>query len=83
MSEVFSIDIHPRATIGVGILVDHGTGVVIGETAHVGDNVSIMQGVTLGGTGKENGDRHPKIRDNVLLGAHSTILGNIEVGVGA
>ncbi len=83
ISEVFAVDIHPAATIGRGILLDHGTGVVIGETAIVGDRVSILQGVTLGGTGKETGDRHPKIGQGVLIGAHATILGNITVGEGA
>lgn len=80
---VFDVDIHPAARIGKGILLDHATGIVIGETAVVGDNVSIMQGVTLGGTGKSGGDRHPKIRDGVLISVGATILGNIEVGEGA
>ena len=80
ISERFGVDIHPAARIGRGILLDHGTGVVIGETAIVEDDVSMLQGVTLGGTGKELGDRHPKIRRGVLLGAGSTVLGNIEVG---
>ena len=83
ISEVFAVDIHPAARIGRGILLDHGTGVVIGETAVVGDRVSILQGVTLGGTGKETGDRHPKIGEGVLIGAHATILGNTTVGEGA
>eukprot|EP00210_Caulerpa_lentillifera_P006218 g5939.t1 len=83
VSEVFGVDIHPAAKIGTGILIDHGTGVVIGETAVIGNNVSILQNVTLGGTGKEGGDRHPKIHDNVLIGASATILGNIIVGKGA
>ena len=83
ISEVFAVDIHPAARIGRGILLDHGTGVVIGETAVVGDRVSILQGVTLGGTGKETGDRHPKIGEGVLIGAHATILGNITIGEGA
>ncbi len=83
ISEVFAVDIHPAARIGRGILLDHGTGVVIGETAVVGDRVSILQGVTLGGTGKETGDRHPKIGQGVLIGAHACILGNITVGEGA
>jgi serine O-acetyltransferase len=82
-SEVFAVDIHPAAKIGRGVLLDHGTGVVIGETAHVGNNVSILQNVTLGGTGKEHGDRHPKVSDNVLIGASATILGNILIGKGA
>lgn len=83
MSEVFAVDIHPAAKIGRGVLLDHGTGVVIGETAEIGNNVSILQNVTLGGTGKEHGDRHPKISDNVLIGASATILGGIRVGKGA
>eukprot|EP00252_Welwitschia_mirabilis_P020382 TRINITY_DN4996_c0_g1_i1.p1 TRINITY_DN4996_c0_g1~~TRINITY_DN4996_c0_g1_i1.p1 ORF type:complete len:490 (-),score=90.84 TRINITY_DN4996_c0_g1_i1:344-1813(-) len=83
ISEVFAVDIHPAAQIGKGILLDHGTGVVIGETAVVGDRVSMLQGVTLGGTGKEIGDRHPKIGEGVLIGAGATILGNITVGKGA
>ncbi len=83
ISETFGVDIHPAATIGKGILMDHATGIVIGETASVGDNVSIMQSVTLGGTGKEAGDRHPKVRDGVLIAAGAKILGNIEIGVGA
>ncbi|GAB2893808.1 serine O-acetyltransferase [Microbulbifer echini] len=80
VSVVFSLDIHPAAKVGEGILLDHATGIVIGETAVVEDNVSIMQSVTLGGTGKESGDRHPKIRCGVLIGAGSKVLGNIEVG---
>jgi serine O-acetyltransferase len=79
-SVVASMDIHPAAKIGRGIMVDHGHDIVIGETAVVEDNVSIMQGVTLGGTGKESGDRHPKIRHGVLIGAGAKILGNIEIG---
>ncbi len=82
-SEVFAVDIHPAAKIGKGVLLDHGTGVVIGETAVVGNNVSIMQNVTLGGTGKQHGDRHPKISDNVLVGASATILGAITIGKGS
>jgi serine O-acetyltransferase len=82
-SEVFAVDIHPAARLGCGIMLDHGTGIVIGETAVVEDDVSILQGVTLGGTGKECGDRHPKIRRGVLLGAGAKVLGNIEVGEGA
>eukprot|EP00256_Glycine_max_P056453 XP_014623973.1 serine acetyltransferase 2 isoform X2 [Glycine max] len=78
--KVFGVDIHPAAKIGDGILVDHGTGVVIGETVVVGNRVSLMQGVTFGGTGKETGDRHPKISEGVLIGAHATILGNITIG---
>ncbi|CAN1822071.1 Probable serine acetyltransferase 2 [Linum perenne] len=83
ISEVFGVDIHPAAKIGEGILLDHGTGVVIGETAVVGNRVSLMHGVTLGGTGKENGDRHPKVGDGALLGACVTVLGNIKIGEGA
>lgn len=80
VSEVFSMDIHPGAVIGAGVFIDHATGVVVGETTVVGDDVSILQNVTLGGTGKERGDRHPKIRRGVLIGAGAKILGNIEVG---
>ncbi|WP_413664156.1 serine O-acetyltransferase [Microbulbifer sp. EKSA008] len=80
VSVVFSVDIHPAARMGDGILLDHATGIVIGETAVVENNVSIMQSVTLGGTGKESGDRHPKIRHGVLIGAGSKVLGNIEIG---
>jgi serine O-acetyltransferase len=83
ISEVFGADIHPGARIGKGVMFDHGTGLVIGETAVIEDNVSVMQEVTLGGTGKETGDRHPKVRRCVLIGAGAKILGNIEVGVGA
>jgi serine O-acetyltransferase len=79
-SEVFQVDINPAAQLGRGLFFDHATGIVIGETAVLEDDVSILQGVTLGGTGKESGDRHPKIRHGVLIGAHATILGNIEVG---
>jgi serine O-acetyltransferase len=80
ISEVFSVDIHPAAIIGSGVFIDHATGVVIGETAVVGDNVSMLQGVTLGGTGKESGDRHPKIGNCVLLSAGAKVLGNIHIG---
>lgn len=80
MNEAFSTDIHPGARIGRGVMLDHATGVVIGETAVVGDNVSMLHGVTLGGTGKETGDRHPKVGDNVLIGANASILGNIQIG---
>lgn len=83
ISEVFGMDIHPAARIGTGILIDHGTGVVIGETAVVENNVSILHEVTLGGTGKETGDRHHKVRQGVLIGAGARILGNIEIGEGA
>ncbi|MDF7666899.1 serine O-acetyltransferase [Orbaceae bacterium ESL0727] len=80
---VFGVDIHPAAIIGSGVMFDHATGIVIGETAVVENDVSILQSVTLGGTGKENGDRHPKIREGVMIGANATILGNIEIGKGA
>jgi serine O-acetyltransferase len=79
-SRIFAIDINPAARIGVGIMLDHGTAIVIGETATVGDNCSILQGVTLGGTGKETGDRHPKIGNCVMIGAGANVLGNIKVG---
>ena len=82
-AEVFAVDIHPAARLGQGILLDHGTGFVVGETAVIGDDVSILQGVTLGGTGKQCGDRHPKIGRGSLLGAGAKILGAIEVGEGA
>ncbi|WP_085904597.1 serine O-acetyltransferase [Kiloniella majae] len=80
ISEVFGLDIHPAAKIGKGIMIDHGTGVVIGETTVVEDNVSLLQNVTLGGTGKGTGDRHPKIRQGALICAGAKILGNIEIG---
>jgi serine O-acetyltransferase len=80
VSQLFGVDIHPAARVGKGIMLDHGTGIVIGETAVVEDDVSIMQDVTLGGTGKEAGDRHPKIRRGVLLSLGAKILGNIEIG---
>ena len=80
ISCVFAVDIHPAARIGKGIMFDHATGIVIGETAVVEDNVSIMQSVTLGGTGKEHGDRHPKVRSGVLISAGAKVLGNIEIG---
>ncbi|MBL0372964.1 serine O-acetyltransferase [Rhizobium sp. KVB221] len=79
-SSVFQTDINPASRIGRGFFLDHATGLVVGETAVIGDNVSILQGVTLGGTGKEAGDRHPKIRDGVLIGAGAKVLGNIEIG---
>jgi len=79
-SALFGLDIHPGAVIGKSIFIDHGTGVVIGETAVVEDGVSMLHGVTLGGTGKERGDRHPKVRRGVLLGAGAKVLGNIEIG---
>lgn len=80
ISVVFGVDIHPAAQIGKGVMFDHATGIVIGETAVVEDDVSIMQAVTLGGTGKVSGDRHPKVRSGVLIGAGAKILGNIEIG---
>ena len=83
VSVKLAVDIHPAAKIGCGVMIDHATGLVVGETAVVEDCVSIMQSVTLGGTGKVSGDRHPKIRKGVLLGPGATILGNIEIGEGA
>jgi serine O-acetyltransferase len=80
---IYSVDIHPAAVLGKGIMLDHATGIVIGETALVEDDVSIMQEVTLGGTGKECGDRHPKVRRGVLISAGAKILGNIEIGQNA
>jgi serine O-acetyltransferase len=80
MSEAFGADIHPGARIGRGIMIDHAHSIVIGETAVVGDNVSMLHSVTLGGTGKEEEDRHPKIEDGVLIGAGAKVLGNIRVG---
>ena len=80
MSEIFQVDIHPATRIGSGVFIDHGTGIVIGETAVIGDDVSMLQGVTLGGTGAERGDRHPKIGRGVLLGAGAKVLGNIQIG---
>jgi len=82
-SQVFQVDIHPAAQLGTGIFVDHATGVVIGETSVVGDDVSILHSVTLGGNGREQGDRHPKIGRGVLLSAGAKVLGNIKVGEGA
>jgi serine O-acetyltransferase len=80
MSELFQVDIHPAAKLGAGLFFDHGTGIVIGETAVVGDEVSMLHAVTLGGTGAERGDRHPKIGRGVLLGAGAKVLGNIAIG---
>jgi len=80
VSQVFGVDIHPAAQIGSGILFDHATSIVIGETAVIEDHVSILHEVTLGGTGKEKGDRHPKVRHGVLIGAGAKILGNVEIG---
>lgn len=79
-SEMFGVDIHPAAKIGKGLMIDHAHSIVIGETAVVGDNVSMLHSVTLGGTGKEDDDRHPKIGDCVLIGAGAKVLGNIKVG---
>ena len=83
IAEVFSVDIHPAARLGRGIFFDHADGIVIGETAVVGDNVSMLHQVTLGGTGKVSGDRHPKVRRGVLIGAGARVLGNVVVGEGA
>ncbi|MGJ5618850.1 serine O-acetyltransferase [Sulfitobacter sp. MF3-043] len=80
VSEIFGVDIHPAAKVGKGIMIDHAHSIVIGETAVVGDNVSMLHSVTLGGTGKEEEDRHPKIGDGVLIGAGAKVLGNIKVG---
>ncbi len=80
VSEAFGVDIHPAAKIGRGIMIDHAHSIVIGETAVVGDNVSMLHSVTLGGTGKEDDDRHPKIGDGVLIGAGAKVLGNITIG---
>ena len=82
-SEVFGVDIHPACIIGKGIMFDHATGIVIGETSVIEDNVSILQQVTLGGTGNEQGDRHPKIRSGVMVSAGASVLGNIEIAEGA
>lgn len=82
-SEVFGVDIHPAAKIGCGVMFDHATGIVVGETTVIEDNVSILQSVTLGGTGNETGDRHPKIRKGVMVGSGAKILGNIEIGQGS
>lgn len=82
-SEVFGVDIHPACIIGKGIMFDHATGIVIGETTVIEDNVSILQQVTLGGTGNEQGDRHPKIRSGVMVSAGASVLGNIEIAEGA
>jgi serine O-acetyltransferase len=79
-SRMFGVDIHPAARFGKGIMIDHATGFVVGETAVVGDNCSFLHGVTLGGSGKETGDRHPKIGNGVLIGAGAKVLGNIKVG---
>ncbi|WP_037586051.1 serine O-acetyltransferase [Stenoxybacter acetivorans] len=78
-SEVFGVDIHPAARMGYGIMIDHATGVVIGETAVLGNDISMLHGVTLGGSGKETGDRHPKIDNGVMIGANASVLGNIRI----
>jgi serine O-acetyltransferase len=83
ISQVFGVDIHPAARIGKGIFIDHATGLVIGETSVVGDDVSMLHEVTLGGSGNETGDRHPKVSNGVLIGAGAKILGNVRVGEGA
>lgn len=83
VSRKFAVDIHPAAQIGHGILLDHATNFVVGETAVIGNNVSILHGVSLGGNGKERGDRHPKVGDGVMIGAHAQLLGNIRIGKGA
>ena len=83
IADVFAMDIHPAARIGRGVFIDHGTGIVIGETSVVEDDVSMLQSVTLGGTGKVSGDRHPKVRRGVMIGAGAKILGNIEIGEGS
>lgn len=83
MSELFAVDIHPATKIGKGVFFDHATGIVIGETAEIGDDVSILQNVTLGGTGKDEGDRHPKIHRGALISVGAKVLGNIVVGEGA
>ena len=80
VSELFAVDIHPAAKIGAGVFIDHAHGIVIGETAVVEDDVSMLHSVTLGGTGKEGGDRHPKVRRGVMIGAGAKVLGNVEVG---
>lgn len=83
VSSMLQVDIHPAAKIGQGVMFDHATGIVVGETTVIEDDVSILQSVTLGGTGKECGDRHPKIREGVLIAAGAKIFGNIEIGAGA
>lgn len=83
ISDVFAVDIHPAARIGSGVMMDHATGIVIGETAVVENDVLLWHGVTLGGRSQEPGDRHPKVRQGAVLGANSTIIGNIEIGRGA
>jgi len=82
-SAAFGVDIHPAAQIGAGVMFDHGTGIVVGETAVIGSGCTLLHGVTLGGTGKESGDRHPKVGEDVLIGAGASVLGNISIGDGA
>ena len=82
-SLLYGVDIHPAARVGRGIMLDHATGIVIGETSVIEDNVNLYHGVTLGGTGKERQDRHPKLRKGAMVGAGATLLGNIEIGAGA
>ncbi len=83
ISRAFDVDIHPAARIGSGVMLDHASGIVVGETAVIEDDVSMLHSVTLGGTGKESGDRHPKVRSGVLIAAGAKLLGNIEIGEGA
>ncbi|HED14281.1 MAG TPA: serine O-acetyltransferase [Gammaproteobacteria bacterium] len=83
VSEALSVDIHPAARIGIGIMVDHATGLVVGETAIVGNNVSMLHEVTLGGTGKQSGQRHPTVGSGVLIGAGAKVLGDVRIGDGA
>lgn len=83
ITQIFQVDIHPAARIGQGIMFDHATGIVVGETAVIENDVSVLQEVTLGGTGKEHGDRHPKVREGVMIGAGAKVLGNVELGAGA
>lgn len=83
VSAVLAVDIHPAVPVGSGVFIDHATGLVVGETAVIGNDVSMLHEVTLGGTGKERGDRHPKVRDGVLLCAGAKVLGNVEIGRGA
>ncbi len=83
VSEAFAVDIHPAVPIGHGVFIDHATGIVVGETSEIGNDVSMLHEVTLGGTGKVRGDRHPKVRDGVLIAAGAKVLGNVEIGRGA
>ena len=81
-SKVFDVDIHPAAVLGKGIMLDHATGIVIGETAKIGDNVSLLHGVTLGGSGNQSGQRHPTVENGVMISCGSKVLGNIRLGNG-